>query len=72
MIIHSLCLGRDVDLCGVSDEEIEAICRDLEDNPYVAPGVRKACEAMLRREMGGMPSSFGEDECRSQFEGWND
>jgi hypothetical protein len=62
MIMHSLTLGLDINLSGeLHDNEIEAIFRDLEDK-NMAPGVRVACEAAVRREMSGMPSSYGEDD----------
>ena len=70
--MYSHTLDRDIDLSGVvTSEELEAVYRDMED-PYMASGIRNACETMIRREMGGGPSSCGEDDARHQFEGWND
>jgi hypothetical protein len=47
--MYSLALGLDIDLSGeLSDTQIEAIYRDLED-PSMAPGIRSACETAIRR-----------------------
>jgi hypothetical protein len=49
MIMYSLALGLDIDLSAeLSDSQIEAICRDLEDS-NMAPGIRAACESAIRR-----------------------
>jgi hypothetical protein len=72
MIMHSLTLGRDINLWGgLYDDELEALLYDIQD-PNMAPGIRAACEAAIHLEMCDMPSSYGEDERGRQFEGWED